>query len=326
MSEAFYRSRADWDATLQTAAEALDIDVVAVEKDYWVCQVLRGIAQGDRGGSVVFKGGTSLEKLRLTERFSEDIDALVLVPGELSNKRYPEYLKALVADAQVDGVTEQGEHTSGGKRGSYHRAVWLQYREAPATGATGLVDEGRILLELGESGGPHPEISHDVTSLVGRQLAAGGVAVGDFVDLGPFPMRFLHPGRTLLEKLLRVEAFISNPEGAKDPGVEWKRIGRQLYDIWVLLGAEIVLELLADRDQVAAILDDAAVISQAFTDRAAARPAEGFASSVAYQRSGTWAGRLRAEHETAMRELYYGAAAPSFEAVLSRVAEKANLL
>ena len=326
MPEALYRNRRDWQESLRAAAADLDIDVIAVEKDYWVCQVLRGIAESERGQTVVFKGGTSLEKLRLTERFSEDIDALVLIPGDLSNKRYSEYLKAVVADAVVPGVHEGEALPPGGKRGSYHRAVWLQYRDAPVAGTSGLVDEGRILLELGESGGPHPEIRHDVTSLLGRQLAAAEFDVNAYEDLRPFPMRFLHPGRTLLEKLLRVEAYVTNPSSAKDPATEAKRIGRQYYDVWALLGSEMVLELLADRQQVEEILTDAAVISQAFTKSAVGRPAGGFASSLAYQPDGPLAAQLGEEHAEAMATLFYGRQPPSFEDVCQRIAEHSALL
>lgn len=64
-------------ATIATAAEQLGVQSIAVEKDYWVCEVLRAIV-GAYGDAVVFKGGTSLEKLRIIQRFSEDLDLLVV--------------------------------------------------------------------------------------------------------------------------------------------------------------------------------------------------------------------------------------------------------
>ena len=57
-----------------------------VEKDYWVTQTLR-ILYEDYPGHFIFKGGTSLSKgFGLIERFSEDVDVLVVgeavtVPG-----------------------------------------------------------------------------------------------------------------------------------------------------------------------------------------------------------------------------------------------------
>ena len=59
----------------ETAAR-MDLPPVVIEKDFWVCWVLKrlfGLAGvGDR---LIFKGGTTLSKVhRIIERFSEDID------------------------------------------------------------------------------------------------------------------------------------------------------------------------------------------------------------------------------------------------------------
>ncbi|GAB7146306.1 nucleotidyl transferase AbiEii/AbiGii toxin family protein [Mycobacterium riyadhense] len=64
-------------ATIVAAAEQLGVQPLAVEKDYWICEVLRAIVTAHRE-EIVFKGGTSLEKLRIIQRFSEDLDLLVL--------------------------------------------------------------------------------------------------------------------------------------------------------------------------------------------------------------------------------------------------------
>ena len=78
-----YRDRPDFAATNDAAAERLGISAAIVEKDYWVTQALRILAR-DFAEDFIFKGGTSLSKgYRLVERFSEDIDVLVL-PGDRS--------------------------------------------------------------------------------------------------------------------------------------------------------------------------------------------------------------------------------------------------
>jgi predicted nucleotidyltransferase component of viral defense system len=76
-----FRDSNEFGPTLDAAAERLGVSVTAVEKDYWVSEVLRVLAR-DFGRDFIFKGGTSLSKAyRIVERFSEDIDVLVL-PGE----------------------------------------------------------------------------------------------------------------------------------------------------------------------------------------------------------------------------------------------------
>ena len=66
------------DIFLEAAAQ-LGIRSTIIEKDFWVCVVLKLLFAKSRfGRSLVFKGGTSLSKAHgLIERFSEDIDLVL---------------------------------------------------------------------------------------------------------------------------------------------------------------------------------------------------------------------------------------------------------
>jgi hypothetical protein len=67
-----------WDIFTEAAAR-LGITPTIIEKDFWVCAVLRVLFRKSRfGKSLVFKGGTSLSKAHgLIQRFSEDIDLVL---------------------------------------------------------------------------------------------------------------------------------------------------------------------------------------------------------------------------------------------------------
>lgn len=61
----------------ETSAQ-LGFSEVVIEKDWWVCMVLRAVFQSKYGKHIVFKGGTSLSKAyAVIERFSEDVDLIV---------------------------------------------------------------------------------------------------------------------------------------------------------------------------------------------------------------------------------------------------------
>lgn len=62
----------------ETAAKR-SIHPAIIEKDFWVCWVLKKLFGCDElAGHLVFKGGTSLSKVhRLIDRFSEDIDLVL---------------------------------------------------------------------------------------------------------------------------------------------------------------------------------------------------------------------------------------------------------
>ena len=56
----------------------LGIKSIFIEKDYWICRSLKMMAEGDKDGKAVFKGGTSLSKAYgIGARFSEDIDVAI---------------------------------------------------------------------------------------------------------------------------------------------------------------------------------------------------------------------------------------------------------
>lgn len=69
-----------------------------------------------------------------------------------------------------------------------------------------------------------------MTGILARQLAQAGIDIEEFADLAPFHMLMLPPGRTLLEKLLRVNNFVIDEARRSAHG--WPRIGRQFYDRW----------------------------------------------------------------------------------------------
>mgnify|MGYP003290997326 CR=1 FL=1 len=63
----------------QTAAQRGMTEQI-VEKDFWVCWVLKQLFESPLKDRIIFKGGTSLSKVYgLIERFSEDIDLILEV-------------------------------------------------------------------------------------------------------------------------------------------------------------------------------------------------------------------------------------------------------
>ena len=160
--------------------------------------------------------------------------------------------------------------------------------------------------------------------MLSRQLATAGFDTATWSDLTSFDVAVLHPGRTLIEKLLRVNNFTSKPSAA-DSVHGWPRVGRQFYDIWALLGTSEVLEFLADRLLVADVLANCFEVSGAF-ERDLPVPRGGFAPSVAFEPNGALPTRVRREHEAAMRDLSYGTDAPATfdEALGSRKREPAE--
>lgn len=188
-----------------------------------------------------------------------------------------------------------------------------------------IADATAILIELGQSGGPNPHQTQRVESLLSRQLTGAGFDTAAWGDLAAFEVAVLHPGRTLIEKLLRINNFASdaNAQG----GVHgWSRIGRQFYDVWALLGTPEVLTLLGDRAVSGEILASCFEVSLGFAGDKPVPPG-GFAGCAAFDPDGPVAARLRTGHDLAMRDLYDGTdEPPTFDDVLQRVQAGRDLL
>jgi hypothetical protein len=319
-----FRDSAQFGPTVDAAAERLNISPTAVEKDYWVSEVLRVLVE-HHAADFVFKGGTSLSKAcRIVERFSEDIDILVL-PADRGRGATDNLMKSM-AESAAAGIAGEASPTGQAERGR-HRAYDISY---PATRPATELFRTSVLMEMGVRGGEHPSELASIGCLLGDALADAGEDLDAYADLEPFEIVVLHPGRTLLEKLVLVhgEAQRLAVDAAFTPE---RRIGRHFYDIHELLGNGEVRGLISDRAEVDRILDDVAAITQKCFGAAGAqyeiRPSDGFAASPAFQSNSDVSKRCQAVYDATMPDLYFGSEPlPSWAEILGRVAEAADVL
>jgi hypothetical protein len=122
-------------ALAATVADQSGIPAAHVAKDFWVTEVLRGVtyAAAEAGIEVVFKGGTSLSKaFSLIQRFSEDVDMLVILDPQDSKNACDRTLKSHVTGAssatELDAISVPAATTTGPKRGAR-----FHYRPPPGT-------------------------------------------------------------------------------------------------------------------------------------------------------------------------------------------------
>lgn len=102
------------DAIIATSQQKR-IPEIYVEKDYWVTLALFTIFNDEIGKETVFKGGTALSKChQLVERFSEDIDLVVLrKEGETNNqlkskiKKISKCVTQVIPEIEINGITNK---------------------------------------------------------------------------------------------------------------------------------------------------------------------------------------------------------------------------
>jgi hypothetical protein len=232
----------DFAAFVTAAAAESELSEPFVEKDYWITEILRTVADtlGDRA---IFKGGTSLSKgWNLIDRFSEDVDLFVnpaVEPTLASPRAIDKVLKQLNQDVAsipgLDFIRDDSRTFGGFGRDDVFRYE-SRYSDVPDFPPT-------VLLEAGIQSGDQPIEEIAIFSIVGRMLAERGV-VGELgVDgLQPFPMTLLHFRRTFVEKLFAIHGKI---ERLKQDGHPIGRDARHYADLYVLAGEAEVLAMLA---------------------------------------------------------------------------------
>jgi hypothetical protein len=271
----------------------------------------------------VFKGGTSLSKgYRILERFSDDIDILVL-PRDRGKGATDKLMKAMGVAAAWGCAGEANRH--GGSETGVHRAYRVSY---PVTYESTETIATTVLLEMGVRGGPNPAERVEIGSLLGNALQIAGIDLDGYDDLRPFSLAVLHPGRTLLEKLYVIHGLAKQVMANTLDAGKLRRDGRHFYDIYKLLGDAKVLTLLADRVQVEQIMASVEQISHGrFNVTGELRPRDGFAASPAFDSRGDVSQQMRRAYEGIMPVLYFGDdALPTWHEICARVHDHRAML
>lgn len=269
MTELLRHSPAEFEALRDSTADRLEVAPGAIEKDYWATEVLRSACSHDHGaGGVVFKGGTSLSKAYgIIERFSEDVDLLVVT--DLGGNALKRLLRSIAGQVTADLHAGHERETEG--RG------FLNARFAyPAAAGAPFLTSG-VLLEMGSRGGPAPNETRTVRSLmseVAEQIDPS--ARSDYADLAAFDVTVLAPERTLAEKM----AFLHHRSTTGDLDA-LRRGARHLYDVTLLLRSERVRQGLV-HGEMATLMQDIDARSEAAGWPFTPRPEAGFAASVAF--------------------------------------------
>lgn len=304
-------------AVVQAAAhfQAQGLRAALIEKDYYVTEALRILAQ-TAGERIIFKGGTSLSKgWNLIQRFSEDID-LFLDPqsyaAPLGKKAIDRELKKLrdaVGAHPSLTFLPQESRTIGG----FGRSDRFEYEQA--FGGSGEV-AGRVLLEAGTASGREPTAVVELRSLLAQFLAETGVSLGA-EDETSFAMRLLHFRRTFVEKMFAIHSKV---ELLKAHGQPIGTYARHYYDLFRLSEQPEVRAMLQS-EEYAAIKTDYDQISRAHFPKSYFQPADmSFARCEALFPPAELAAALETEYERQCRILCYGSF-PAWPQVLARFEE-----
>jgi len=216
-------------------AQRMAIPEIYIEKDYWVTYALCAIFSDTIGEETIFKGGTALSKcFGLVERFSEDIDLVVMRRHSDSGNQLKEKLKRIGAvvsaklpEIQVEGLTRRMGMNRKTAHGYPHEFV----------GNPGQIRGNVIVVEATWLGSFEPYTTRALRTYIAEMMNDLGQQslIVDYA-LEPFEVKALRPERTLYEKIMSLVRF---SYGASALAVLKLKI-RHTYDLHQILQNEAI--------------------------------------------------------------------------------------
>lgn len=222
---------------LESISRSMNISVAFVEKDYWIMHSLYGLQQ--QGFDFYLKGGTSLSKAFLAiERFSEDIDIMIIPPAnmkvmigknqdkDIHRQSRKSYFEWLLENISISGVTQVYYDELLRSDGKYRNAdIRLKYPMIDTTPSK--LKEG-ILLEVGFDQ-VEPFTKKNVSSWAYDFAKKSGM---DVLDNRAIDVRCYNPEYTFVEKLSAISKKFRQYQELR---LMDKNFMRHYYDIYMLL-------------------------------------------------------------------------------------------
>lgn len=243
--------------TLAQTANEKGLPAFVIEKDWWVCIILKAIFQSKYADSIIFKGGTSLSKAyQLIDRFSEDIDLIIdrhlLGFDELkSNTQIKKLRKAsggfiinefreeLIVQLEQLGIKadlyeiKYNDHVDDT---SDPNTLEIYYNSVvPVSNA---YIQQRVLLEMGARSLIEPSEQKSIVSFVDEQYKDL-----EFAER-PFNVQVVVPTRTFIEKTLLLHEEFAKPIDK----VRTDRLTRHFYDLDKIRQSEYGQLAIADNE------------------------------------------------------------------------------
>lgn len=245
--------------SLQVTSSRVGYPDYAVEKDWWVTEVLRVLRTMDVSGQMVFKGGTSLSKVwGIINRFSEDIDLAINreffgFKGDISRTQVGKLRDAschyltgeFVSDLQkaLDGFGLGVKPVPIDVETPDKDPVKIEIEYEPVANYPAYI-KPRVLVEIGSRSMMEPSKDMALTSLV-EQTNAGLPFVEE-----PVVFPTVTPERTLIEKLFLLHEEHQRP--IEKMQIEYR--SRHFYDIYKLADTEYAQKAIDDKTLYASIV------------------------------------------------------------------------
>ena len=215
---------------------AIDSDII--EKDYYVCTILKELSKNQDELQAYFKGGTALYKILNTmNRFSEDIDLTVKVLPEQSNTKNKNRLKQSALDYKIEGLELSKDEcidNKGSVTGIY------RYNSIYDTSKDPLHRAGVIQVEATSFTVSEPYQKYNIQPLIYKlSTETEREILKEQFGIYNFDINIIKIERMFIDKLFATEFYYIREM--------YKDTSKHLYDITILLQTKEIQQLLENK-------------------------------------------------------------------------------
>ena len=245
-------------------AKSKNISESAVEKDWWVVQVLKALFSLQYSQHLSFKGGTSLSKCwHLIDRFSEDVDIAVdheflgfsepLSKTQISDKLRRASCSFVRENLQNDlrnQLAIQGISPADFEVSVVITTVTTNDPEAITVSYRSLFDQQPYIVNKVKV-----EVSGRSMSELVRECTISSMINEEYLDTvfseEPTIVRAVLPERTFLEKVFLLQEEFSKPQEE----IRVERMSRHMYDIVMMMRRDVASNAVKDKALYHRIID-----------------------------------------------------------------------
>ncbi len=217
------------------------IDSDIIEKDYYVCTILKELSKNQDELQAYFKGGTAIYKILDTmNRFSEDIDLTVKVLPKQSNTKNKNRLKQSALSYKIDGLElskDECINNKGCVTGIYRYNSIYDISKDPLHRA------GIIQVEATSFTVSEPYKKYNVEPLIFKLANEGERKIlKEQFGISDFDINIIKLERIFIDKIFAAEFYyIRNM---------YKDTSKHLYDITILAQTKEIKALLNNKEEL----------------------------------------------------------------------------
>ena len=236
----FHLKEEDFKKFIDDMSKKINIDADIIEKDYYVCTVLKELAENQDYLKAYFKGGTAVYKILDTmNRFSEDIDLTVEVVKEESNNSNKTRLKKSALGYKIPGLELNKDKTKDVKQSV---TAYYKYNTLFKDEENPLHKPGEIQIEATSFTVSEPIEVHKIEPIIYKYAnkQEKDMLSKEF-DIEPFEIKVQKLERIFIDKLFAAELYFEKQM--------YMDLSKHLYDLTTLFKTKRIQDFLKNIEE-----------------------------------------------------------------------------